>query len=107
MERRLKDEDPGPGPTLTDPEKAATEWQTKKCDIAFAKLTLLEQEHLLGKERSNLTDIEVKEWEDEIARLRELHANVQHSFDVKDQEREDKLKSKSTYPMTIPNLTQY
>ena len=53
MERRLKDEDPRPA--LTDLEKAATDWQTTRYNIAFAKLTLLEQKHLLAKERSNMT----------------------------------------------------
>lgn len=107
MERRLKDEDPGPGPALTDLEKTATEWQTTNCKIAFAKLTLLEQEHLLANERSNMTDIEVKEREDKITQLRDLHAYVRHSFDVADRERKALLKSKSAYPMTIPFLTQY
>ena len=105
MERRLKDEDPGPKPGLTYLEKVATELQTTKYNIAFAKLTLLEIEHRLAKERSNMKDVDIKEREDEIARMREFHADVQHSFDVKEAEREAILKSKSAYAMIIPTLT--
>ena len=105
MERRLKDEDPGPQPAVTHLEKAAMKLQTAKYELAFAKLMLLEIEHSLAKERSNLNDIEIQEREDEIAEGRKFHADVQRSFDVKEAERETILQSKSAYPMTIPRLT--
>ena len=107
MDRRLKDEEPGPRPALTDLEKAAADMETTRYKIAIFKLTLLETEHLLAKERSIMNDVALKEREDEIAQMRELHADAQRSFDETEAERQAILKSASAYPMTIPNLTHH
>ena len=92
MERRLKDEDPGPKPAL--------DLQTVKYNIAYAELGLLEVEHSLAKERANMDDVAIKEREDEIAQTRKFHAHVEAEY-------ETALKSKSAYAMTMSILTWY
>ena len=95
MERRLKDEDPEPKPALTHLEKVAADLQTAKYNIAYAKLTILQVENLLAKEKPNLDDVAIQEREDEIAQMREFHADVERSFHVKEAECEAAMKSKS------------
>ena len=105
MERRLTDEDPGPKPALSYLEKTAADLETTKYNIAYAKLTVLEAEHLLAKERPNMSEAAFQQREVEMAQMREFHADVERSFQVKEAEREAVLNSKSAYPMTIPTLT--
>ena len=101
MERHLKDEDPKPKPALTTLEKAAALLQTTKYNMAYAKLRLQEIEDLLAKQRPKLKDDAILEREVEIAKLRESLGNLKRSFYAIEAE----LKSKSTYPKTIPTLT--
>ena len=106
MKRRLKDEDdPKPKPALTHLEKTAADLQTTKYNIAYAKLTILEVEHLLAKDKPNMDDVAIKEREDEIAQMREFHAEVERSFHVAEAKCEAALEGKSACPMTIPTLT--
>ena len=105
MERQLTDKDPEPKPALTYLEKTAADLETTKYNIAYAKLTVLEAEHLLAKERPNMSEAAFKERDMEMAQMREFHADVERSFQVKEAECEAALNSKSAYPMTIPTLT--
>ena len=94
MERRLKDEDPEPEPASTDLEKAAADLRRMKYEIAYVKLTILEAEHLLAKEKPDMSDVAVRDREVEIAEMRELHADVELSFQEKEAECEIALNSK-------------
>ena len=105
MERQLTDKDPEPKPYLTYLEKTAADLETTKYNIAYAKLTVLEAEHLLAKERPNMSEAAFKKRDTEIAQMREFHADVERSYEVKEAERKAILNSKSAYPMTIPTLT--
>ena len=95
MERRLKDEDPDPKPALTHLKKTAADLQTTKYNMAYAKLTILELEHLLAKEKPNMDDAAIKEREDEIAQMREFHEKVERSFHVAEAKCEAALEGKS------------
>ena len=107
MERRLKDEDPEPKPASTYLEKVAAELHATKYNLAYVKLSVEQAQHRLAKEKPNMSDVAVRDREVKIAKMQELHADAERSFQVREEECKTALNSKSAYPITKPILTQY
>ena len=105
MERSLKDDEPKKDANMTPRDQMLEKLHTMKTHVAFSKLTLLNAESDLDKDKARMGKVEARQKQAEVARMRMFQMGLEEAYHVGKAELEGALQRKSTYLMIIQTLT--
>ena len=98
MERSLKDDEPKKHLNMTPRDQILEKLQTMKTHVAFSKLTLLNAESALDKDKAHMGKLEAQQKQAELARMQMFQMGLEEAYLVGEAELEDALQRKVYLP---------